>query len=184
MNLQLRRRQKIALVAIFALGFFVTIIQIIRIFTVKNLKTYTDSQPIVLWSTIEVSLGVCFCPCIGLCMVIGLGCANGSRLFQLVYQLTRPSSVLSLRLSPLRISIAIRNPNRIPTPLQPAAVHRRTRIKADTRGAKPRISTLSPATPTQVRTSIPAIMAWRFWTTGRRFTGKGVGIRPRSCRWL
>ena len=67
MNLQLRRRQKIALVAIFALGFFVTIIQIIRIFTVKNLKTYTDSQPIVLWSTIEVSLGVCSASCIGLC---------------------------------------------------------------------------------------------------------------------
>lgn len=68
MNLQLRRRQKIALVAIFALGFFVTIIQIIRIFTVKNLKTYTDSQPIVLWSTVEVSLGVCFC---FLCLCIG-----------------------------------------------------------------------------------------------------------------
>ncbi|GIK06360.1 hypothetical protein Aspvir_002008 [Aspergillus viridinutans] len=57
-TLHLQRRQKIALVALFALGFFVTIIQIIRIFTIKNLKTYTDSQGIVLWSVIEISLGV------------------------------------------------------------------------------------------------------------------------------
>lgn len=58
LKLQLRRRQKIALVVIFALGFFVTIIQIIRIFTVKNLKTYTDSKPIIIWSLIEVSIAV------------------------------------------------------------------------------------------------------------------------------
>ncbi|BCR88879.1 putative integral membrane protein (Pth11) [Aspergillus chevalieri] len=57
-NLQLRRKQKIALMGVFALGFFVTIIQIIRIFTVKNLKSYTDSRPIVIWSVIEISLGV------------------------------------------------------------------------------------------------------------------------------
>ncbi|KAH2532856.1 hypothetical protein KXW48_003025 [Aspergillus fumigatus] len=57
-TLRLQRRQKAALLAVFALGFFVTIIQIIRIFTIKNLKTYTDSQPIVLWSVIEISLGV------------------------------------------------------------------------------------------------------------------------------
>ncbi|PKX95945.1 putative integral membrane protein (Pth11) [Aspergillus novofumigatus IBT 16806] len=57
-TLRLQRRQKAALVAVFALGFFVTIIQIIRIFTIKDLKTYTDSQPIVLWSLIEISLGV------------------------------------------------------------------------------------------------------------------------------
>lgn len=44
--------------ALFALGFFITIIQIIRIFTIKHLKTYTDSQPIVLWSQVEISLGV------------------------------------------------------------------------------------------------------------------------------
>lgn len=60
MNLQLHRRQKIALVVIFALGFFVTIIQIIRIFTVKNLKTYTDSKPIIMWSVVEISIAVRF----------------------------------------------------------------------------------------------------------------------------
>lgn len=57
-KLQLRKRQKIFLVALFALGFFVTIVQVIRIFTVKDLKTYTDSKNIVLWSLVEVSLGV------------------------------------------------------------------------------------------------------------------------------
>lgn len=44
--------------AIFALGFFVTIIQVIRIFSVKNLQTYTDSKNLILWSIVEVSLGV------------------------------------------------------------------------------------------------------------------------------
>ncbi|RHZ73302.1 hypothetical protein CDV55_103514 [Aspergillus turcosus] len=57
-TLQLHRRQKAVLVALFGLGFFVTIIQVIRVFTIKNLKTYTDSQPIILWSTVEISLGV------------------------------------------------------------------------------------------------------------------------------
>ncbi|KAJ5984037.1 hypothetical protein N7481_006136 [Penicillium waksmanii] len=56
-KLQLRIRQKVLLVALFALGFFVTIVQFIRIFTVKDLKTYTDSKNIVLWSLVEVSLG-------------------------------------------------------------------------------------------------------------------------------
>ncbi|PWY69407.1 integral membrane protein [Aspergillus eucalypticola CBS 122712] len=57
-SLQLRQAQKIALMALFALGFFITIIQVIRIFTIKHLKTYTDSEPIVLWSQVEISLGV------------------------------------------------------------------------------------------------------------------------------
>jgi hypothetical protein len=37
----------------------VTIIQIIRIFSVKRLKTVTDSQGLIVWSVVEVSLGVC-----------------------------------------------------------------------------------------------------------------------------
>ncbi|KAL4862389.1 hypothetical protein BDV12DRAFT_207287 [Aspergillus spectabilis] len=57
-QLQLKLRQKILLGFLFGLGFFVTIIQIIRIFTIKNLKTYTDSQPIIIWSDVEISLGV------------------------------------------------------------------------------------------------------------------------------
>ncbi|RDW60503.1 putative integral membrane protein (Pth11) [Aspergillus mulundensis] len=57
-KLQLKLRQKILLGMLFSLGFFVTIIQIIRIFTVKHLKTYTDSQAVILWSHVEVSLGI------------------------------------------------------------------------------------------------------------------------------
>ncbi|KAK1139767.1 hypothetical protein N8T08_011163, partial [Aspergillus melleus] len=56
-QLRLRLRQRIALVAIYALGFFITVIQIIRIFTIKALETYTDSEPIVMWSSVEISLG-------------------------------------------------------------------------------------------------------------------------------
>ena len=47
----------------FALGFFVTIIQIIRIFSVKNLKNVTDSQGLIVWSVVEVSLGVYILHC-------------------------------------------------------------------------------------------------------------------------
>ncbi|KAB8260881.1 hypothetical protein BDV32DRAFT_149042 [Aspergillus pseudonomiae] len=57
-NLQLGKRQKVALCCVFAIGFFVTIIQIIRIFTIARLKTYTDSKPVILWSIVEISLAV------------------------------------------------------------------------------------------------------------------------------
>ncbi|KAB8220660.1 hypothetical protein BDV33DRAFT_203301 [Aspergillus novoparasiticus] len=57
-KLQLGKRQKVALCCVFAIGFFVTIIQIIRIFTIARLKTYTDSKPVILWSIIEISLAV------------------------------------------------------------------------------------------------------------------------------
>lgn len=64
-KLQLRLKQKIILAALFALGFFVTVIQIFRIFTVKDLKTYTDSKNIVIWSCVEISLGVRLEPVLG-----------------------------------------------------------------------------------------------------------------------
>ncbi|KAJ6132301.1 hypothetical protein N7471_007516 [Penicillium samsonianum] len=57
-KLQLRLKQKALLACLFALGFFVTVIQIIRIFTVRDLKTFTDSKNIVIWSCVEISLGV------------------------------------------------------------------------------------------------------------------------------
>ncbi|CAG7966930.1 unnamed protein product [Penicillium salamii] len=58
-KLQLRQKEKVVLTGLFALGFFVTIIQIARIFQVKNLKVVTDSEKLIIWSIIEVSLGVC-----------------------------------------------------------------------------------------------------------------------------
>ena len=47
------------LVGVFALGFFITVIQVVRMNYVKNLKTWTDSYDIILWSNIELNLGVC-----------------------------------------------------------------------------------------------------------------------------
>ncbi|KAL2008122.1 hypothetical protein VTN00DRAFT_8104 [Thermoascus crustaceus] len=63
LKLQLYTRQKAVLIGLFCLGFFVTVIQIIRIFTIKNLKSYTNSEAIVIWSIVEISLGVII-PCI------------------------------------------------------------------------------------------------------------------------
>ncbi|BCS23566.1 putative integral membrane protein (Pth11) [Aspergillus puulaauensis] len=57
-KLKLRLRQKVLLGVLFGLGFFITIIQIIRIFTVKNLATYANSEAIILWSIVEIGLGV------------------------------------------------------------------------------------------------------------------------------
>ncbi|KAJ9602386.1 hypothetical protein H2200_013241 [Cladophialophora chaetospira] len=61
LKLKLNKRQKIGLIGVFCLGFFITVIQIIRIFTIKSLKTYTDSESIVIWSAVEINLGVIIC---------------------------------------------------------------------------------------------------------------------------
>ncbi|KAE8348187.1 hypothetical protein BDV28DRAFT_164873 [Aspergillus coremiiformis] len=55
-GLKLDRRQKIALYCVFAIGFFITIIQIFRITSIRGLQSHTDSKSIILWSTVEVSL--------------------------------------------------------------------------------------------------------------------------------
>ncbi|KAL4935401.1 hypothetical protein BDV06DRAFT_217461 [Aspergillus oleicola] len=57
-RLKLKMRQKVLLGVLFGLGFFVTIIQIIRMFTVANLETYANSESIIIWSDVEISLGV------------------------------------------------------------------------------------------------------------------------------
>lgn len=54
----LTKNCQVALALLFALGFFVTIIQCIRIQTIAALSTYTDSQPIIEWSIVEINLGV------------------------------------------------------------------------------------------------------------------------------
>ncbi|KND87130.1 hypothetical protein TOPH_08210 [Tolypocladium ophioglossoides CBS 100239] len=55
-NIQLRR--KIALLCLFALGIFVTVIQVIRIHTIKNLSNYLNSSNPILWSIIENDIGI------------------------------------------------------------------------------------------------------------------------------
>ncbi|OQO08264.1 hypothetical protein B0A48_06134 [Cryoendolithus antarcticus] len=48
----------IGLGALFALGFFITIVQGLRVRTISRLRVYTDSEPIIEWSIIEINIGV------------------------------------------------------------------------------------------------------------------------------
>lgn len=83
-KLKLNSKQKLVLVGMFATGFFVTIIQIIRIFSIKNLTSYTDSATVIMWSVIEISLGI-IVPCIptyaplvrSMAISSGLGSSSG-----------------------------------------------------------------------------------------------------------
>ncbi|POS68858.1 hypothetical protein DHEL01_v212748 [Diaporthe helianthi] len=58
MSLKMKNRRKVVLLGLFGLGIFITVIQIIRIETVKRLAVYTDSAPLIMWSTVEANLGV------------------------------------------------------------------------------------------------------------------------------
>jgi len=58
-NSRLPTRQKVVLIGLFTLGFFVTICQLFRIVTIKNLKNYIDSSMLIMWSMVELNLGVC-----------------------------------------------------------------------------------------------------------------------------
>ncbi|EMC98971.1 hypothetical protein BAUCODRAFT_45393, partial [Baudoinia panamericana UAMH 10762] len=62
-RLQLSLGKKLAVGGLFALGFFVSIIQIIRMRTIAKLVHYTDSQSIIIWSIVEINLGV-FISCV------------------------------------------------------------------------------------------------------------------------
>ncbi|KAJ5806838.1 hypothetical protein N7474_010430, partial [Penicillium riverlandense] len=60
-RLSLQRKQKLVLTFIFALGFFITVIQVIRILTLANLLVYFNSRTTIIWSTIELCLGTIIC---------------------------------------------------------------------------------------------------------------------------
>ncbi|KAK3370114.1 hypothetical protein B0H63DRAFT_307777 [Podospora didyma] len=55
---KIQNRKKIFLLGLFGLGLFITVIQIIRIQTVKKLALYTDSALLILWSAVENNLGI------------------------------------------------------------------------------------------------------------------------------
>lgn len=55
---QIRTRKKVIILGLFALGVFVTAIQIIRFQTIKNLKDYLDSALPIQWSIVECNLGI------------------------------------------------------------------------------------------------------------------------------
>jgi hypothetical protein len=54
----IQKRKKFVLLGLLALGVFITIIQVIRIRTVKNLANYLDSASLILWSTVENNMGI------------------------------------------------------------------------------------------------------------------------------
>ncbi|KAG9518134.1 hypothetical protein KCU99_g6534, partial [Aureobasidium melanogenum] len=57
-RLQLDVHRKVALFAVFSLGFFVTIVQAVRLTSIARLATYTDSKGSIQWSAVEINLGV------------------------------------------------------------------------------------------------------------------------------
>ncbi|RMY77906.1 hypothetical protein D0863_01037 [Hortaea werneckii] len=62
-GLQLDVRKKIGLGALFGLGIFVTVVQILRVESFAKIKGYTDSQQPITWSMIEIHVG-CLVACI------------------------------------------------------------------------------------------------------------------------
>ncbi|EMD92617.1 hypothetical protein COCC4DRAFT_58170 [Bipolaris maydis ATCC 48331] len=55
---RIQNRKKIVLLGLLALGTFITIIQVIRIQTIRSLSNYLDSSGVIMWSSIENNLGV------------------------------------------------------------------------------------------------------------------------------
>jgi len=55
---QIPLRNKLVLLGIFSIGAFITVIQIIRIFTIKSLSNYLDSSHLIMWSMVENNLGI------------------------------------------------------------------------------------------------------------------------------
>lgn len=58
LGLKMQNRRKLVVLGLFGLGVFITIIQIIRIQTVKRLTVSTDSAPLIMWSAVESNLGI------------------------------------------------------------------------------------------------------------------------------
>lgn len=56
---KIKTRRKVMVLGLFAIGFFITAIQIIRIQCVKDLSpSHPNNAPLLLWSIIEVNLGI------------------------------------------------------------------------------------------------------------------------------
>lgn len=55
---KIQRRKKVVLLGLFGLGMFVTVIQIVRIQTIKSLENYLDSAKSILWSIVENDVGI------------------------------------------------------------------------------------------------------------------------------
>ncbi|KAM0421291.1 hypothetical protein ACHAPT_010819 [Fusarium lateritium] len=58
MKLQIPNRKKTVLLGLFAMGTFISVIQIVRIQTIKSLSNLIDSGALIMWSTVENNLGI------------------------------------------------------------------------------------------------------------------------------
>ncbi|KAJ4256111.1 hypothetical protein NW762_009187 [Fusarium torreyae] len=58
LKVQMPNRKKVVLLGLFAMGIFISIIQIIRIQTIKSLSNLLDSAGLIKWSMIENNLGI------------------------------------------------------------------------------------------------------------------------------
>ncbi|KAM7197313.1 Satratoxin biosynthesis SC1 cluster protein 4 [Naviculisporaceae sp. PSN 640] len=54
----IQNRKKFVLLGLFGLGLFITVIQLVRIQTIRRLVNPVDTAPLILWSTVENNLGV------------------------------------------------------------------------------------------------------------------------------
>ncbi|KAH8680427.1 hypothetical protein BGZ61DRAFT_456688 [Ilyonectria robusta] len=57
-KLQMANRKKLVLLGLFAMGTFVSVIQIVRIQTIKSLSNLLDSSLLIMWSMVENNLGI------------------------------------------------------------------------------------------------------------------------------
>src|SRR6478752_8213963 len=58
LKLQMPNRKKVVLLGLFAMGIFISIIQIVRIQTIKSLSNLLDSAALIKWSMVENNLGI------------------------------------------------------------------------------------------------------------------------------
>lgn len=58
LKLQMANRKKVVLLGLFAMGTFVSVIQIVRIQTIKSLSNLLDSSLLIMWSMVENNLGI------------------------------------------------------------------------------------------------------------------------------
>ncbi|KAH6867412.1 hypothetical protein B0T10DRAFT_46041 [Thelonectria olida] len=57
-KLQMAKRKKLVLLGLFAMGTFISVIQIVRIQTIKSLSNLLDSSLLIMWSMVENNLGI------------------------------------------------------------------------------------------------------------------------------
>ncbi|KAM5349879.1 hypothetical protein ACJ41O_006384 [Fusarium nematophilum] len=58
LKLQVPKRKKAVLLGLFAMGTFISVIQIVRIQTIKSLSNLLDSSALIMWSAVENNLGI------------------------------------------------------------------------------------------------------------------------------